>query len=142
MLGFAVHKYSSTPTPWGSEFKEHFMATSGTLTVNNKTGVPLVVGEITTAPYGDAKFSGPSTGDTINNDNQATFAMSNNSIVIAPRGVGVDVILASVDNTRHVKLHLDIPGVGAHTLSYSDALGISVSEDKDPDQNAYTQLLT
>ena len=118
------------------------MATSGTLTIKNLTGVTLTASDVTQL-NDDAKFSGIANGDTIaGNGGQVTIAMSNNSIVFAPRGVGVEVTLSAQNPTRQVTLHLDIPAVGAHTLSYRDATNMSVAATEDPDNNSYTQVLT
>ena len=117
------------------------MATSGTLTIENKTGAVLKVSGVTKL-NDDAKFSGIANGDTIKNDGQATIAMSNNSVFFAPRGVGVEVTLSAENPPRHATLHLDIPAIGAHTLSYRDATNVTISSSENPDNNSYTQVLT
>jgi|TARA_B110000240_G_C13348100_1_gene388507 hypothetical protein len=116
------------------------MSCAGSLTILNKTGVTLTASRVTKL-NDDANFSGVSNGTTIEDGNQITINMSNNSVFFAPRGVGVEVTL-SYEGSKHVTLHLDVPAVGAHTLNSRDALDITVSEASNPGNNAYTQVLT
>jgi hypothetical protein len=117
------------------------MSCAGSLTIENKTGVTLTASRVTEL-NDDANFSGVKNGDTIENGKQITINMGNNSVFFAPRGVGVEVTLSSESDKKHVTLHMDIPAVGAHTLSSRDALDIRVSVAENPDNNAYTQVLT
>ena len=104
------------------------MACSGSLTVINDTGFPLTASNVKKL-NDDAKFSGVANGDILNNEQQLVIVMSNNSVVIAPRGVGVEVTFTSENKEMSATLHLDIPAVGSHTLSSRDVTGVVVNKN-------------
>ena len=68
--------------------------------------------------------------------------MSNDSFVMAPKGVGVEVTLeATSDDAKQVTLILNIPAVGKHSLRSENRSGFNVAF-KNTGGNAYEADLT
>jgi hypothetical protein len=92
------------------------MAVSGALTFQNKSKETLKVTSIAWI-NDDAEHGGIQIGDQIKPNGTATASMGNES-VLPPKGIGIDITFtATTDPGTNIGIHLDIPAVGAHTLS-------------------------
>ena len=120
------------------------MAVEGSLTVENKANETLYVADITF--FDDvAKHEGIKKGDIIPLEGKLTLTMSNDSVLFAPKGIGVRLTLKGQhDSANHsITLQLEIPAVGPHTLETLDknAIQASYSPPSSPN-NSYTATLS
>lgn len=95
------------------------MAMSVTLNVLNSTGQELNISAIT-AVNDDPTFNAPSPPFTMASCQKFTVVMANESVSIAPRGVGAHIVFTNADGSQLGGIILDDPAIGAHSFSYAN----------------------
>ena len=109
---------------------------SASCTITNNTGSAIIITNMGTV-NDDAAFTAPAVGTTIQNGDNFTISMGNDSVFFAPRGVGFNFGFICQGNFTLGGIYLDDPAVGAHQFSYSNTAVFNYPT-QNPGGNVYT----